>query len=152
PGEPAAAEQHRDEDRHRQGDGEEGRQHEDEEPKDEVKGDVLGDDEVRELVDAIDEEEEGEDGDADGEGGGELLPDVTIEDAHRLGTLYARARGPTPVGLWASARPRPADAAMAGGRRHAARARRRPSTSPPSRRPASVHAKRPCALWRKMLW
>ena len=43
-------------------------------------GHVLGDDEIGELVDPVDDEEEREDADADGEGRDELLPHVAVED------------------------------------------------------------------------
>ena len=82
PGEAAAHEQHGDEQGHGQCEAQERGQHEDEERQDELEGHVLGDDEIGELVDPVDDEKEREDADADGEGRDELLPHIAIEESH----------------------------------------------------------------------
>ena len=57
---PAAGEEHRGQEGHRERVGQERRQHEDEELDDEKEGYPFRDDEVGELVDPVDDEEEGE--------------------------------------------------------------------------------------------
>ena len=72
-----------DEDGHRQRVSEKGRQHEDEQPDDEMERDALGDHQVRQVVDAVDDEEEREQRDAEEEGRDQLAKDVPID--HRDG-------------------------------------------------------------------
>jgi hypothetical protein len=50
---------------------------------------------VGELVDPVDEEEEGEDSDADGERRAEILPDMAVDDWHHVALIvrWAHAGG-----------------------------------------------------------
>jgi hypothetical protein len=84
-GQTAAREEDRDEERHGKGEGEERRQHVDEELEHQLKGHALRDHEVGELIDAIDEEEEREEDEAEPERCRELAEEVPIEHAHHAG-------------------------------------------------------------------
>lgn len=98
-GQAAAGEEHRDEERHRHGVGEELRQHEREELQDEVERDALGDDEIGQVVEAVDEEKEGEERDPERERRDQLAEDVAVEDrrqSHRHGSVVAEGAAPRP--------------------------------------------------------
>ena len=85
--EAAAGQQDRDEERHRQRVGEEGREHEHEELDDEVEGHPLRDHEVGEVIDPVDDEEEGEERSTEQEGRHELAQDVAIEHEELHGSV-----------------------------------------------------------------
>jgi hypothetical protein len=78
-----AGQQDGDQQRHRQRVGQEGRQHEDQQLDDQVKWHTLGDDEVGQMIDAVDDEEKREERTAEAEGRDQFADDVAVENRHR---------------------------------------------------------------------
>ena len=156
-GQAAAGQQHGHQQGHRQRVGEERRQHEHEQLHHEVERHALGDDEVGEVVDAIDDEEEREEGAAEAERRDELADDVAVEDRHR----WRPSRVCCTIAAWranragAASSPSPSSlarrpAALAAGR--APTASTASATSPPavSASPQLVDAEPPAEAYREI--